>query len=269
MKTCEKFIKQFAEQLAGQLEGDERLAFEKHLEECTSCRTMYKDMRNVSNRVQEIPEERTGDAMRERFYSMLETEKDQIRSAGSPRQRINRWLNLWWPTEPAVQLAVLTGAFIAAFFLGGAFQNVFIFRHQFTDLRQEIQDLRQTVSVSFLDKPSAFERLRGVQLIEKMEQPSELLVDKLFDHINRDPNTNVRLAAVDAIYLFSDHPDIDQMIYESLGQQDSPLVQIALIDLISAIREKNAVDALRKIIREYQLNPDVQEHAERCLQQML
>jgi hypothetical protein len=76
------------------------------------------------------------------------------------------------------------------------------------------------------------------------------------------------LAAVDALYLFYDSPGVKDGLLRSLKNQPSPLVQVALIDLIVNMRERQAVDSLRLLIEDEKINPDVKEYAERGLQQL-
>jgi hypothetical protein len=74
---------------------------------------------------------------------------------------------------------------------------------------------------------------------------------------------------VDALYLFSNEPLVKEGLIRSLACQESPMVQIALIDLISAIREKRAVRALKDLIKREKLNPQVRKEAEISIQELI
>ena len=62
--------------------------------------------------------------------------------------------------------------------------------------------MRRTVALSMLDRPSATERLEGISWSAGLDNPGEKTIVALVNKLNGDPNVNVRLAAVDALYLF-------------------------------------------------------------------
>ena len=101
-----------------------------------------------------------------------------------------------------------------------------------------------------------------------MDQPTESLLSAVFNALNDDPNINVRLAAVDALFLFSDRPGVRDELVRSLSNQTSPLIQISLIDLLVNIQEKRALNALRALIQDKNVDPAVKEHAEAKLEQL-
>jgi len=129
--------------------------------------------------------------------------------------------------------------------------------------------MRQTVALSMLDRPSASDRLEGIGWSTRLENPGRKTLQALVDTLDRDPNVNVRLAAVDALYLFRNDPGVKDSLIRSLGKQGSPLVQVALIDLLVEVRERRAADALRKLIGEARLAPQVKQHAELGLKQIM
>jgi len=62
--------------------------------------------------------------------------------------------------------------------------------------------------------------------------------------------------------LFRDEPGVVDALTHALSQESSPMVQIALIDLMTVIQERKALDALRDFIEMQNVNPTVKEHAE-------
>jgi hypothetical protein len=71
----------------------------------------------------------------------------------------------------------------------------------------------------------------------------------------------VRLSAVDALYLFSDREEVRTALPASLSRQASPLVQIALIDLLVSLKEKQAAAALKKLLADKKIIPEVEQRA--------
>ena len=95
-----------------------------------------------------------------------------------------------------------------------------------------------------------------------MQDPAPSLIAALLDTLDNDPSVNVRLSAVDALYLFSGREEVRTALTASLSRQTSPLVQIALIDLLVSLKEKQAAAALKKLLADKKIIPEVQQRAQ-------
>ena len=76
------------------------------------------------------------------------------------------------------------------------------------------------------------------------------------------------LAAVDALYLCRDRPEVRESLVRSVAVQTYPRVQVALIDFLVEIREARAADALKGLIEGGDLTPEVKTRAEQGLKQI-
>ncbi len=79
--------------------------------------------------------------------------------------------------------------------------------------------------------------------------------------MNHDSNVNVRLSAVDALAKFAGKSEIRRALVDSLPVQDSPLVQIAIVDLLVQLNDTEALPALRKIAVDAQADEAVRQRA--------
>ena len=86
--------------------------------------------------------------------------------------------------------------------------------------------------------------------------------------VSHDPSLDVRLSAVEALYLFGADPGLSHRIEVALPGQTRPEVQLALIDLLGALRQKRAAEALRRLMDQDQLPPEARQRAEQRLSQM-
>jgi hypothetical protein len=77
--------------------------------------------------------------------------------------------------------------------------------------------------------------------------------------LSNDQNVNVRLATVDALASMSDLPAVKEGLAAALVEQASPIIQIALIDVLVLTRNKRSVEALQKLQRIERLEPAVGE----------
>jgi hypothetical protein len=136
------------------------------------------------------------------------------------------------------------------------------------DLRVELREMRQMLTLSLMQQQSASERLRGVSGSMQIDQPGAEIVRALLDTLMHDPNVNVRLASVDALRRFSMQAVVREGTVEALNQPDFPLVQIALIDFLVETKDTDAVDALRRLSEDSNANQAVRSRAVWGMQQL-
>jgi HEAT repeat protein len=156
-----------------------------------------------------------------------------------------------------------------ALLLNYAFKTQIGARGELTALKQELTGLQQTVSLALLDHDAATDRLQGIQFTKQLSEPDASLLNRLIDRLNHDPSINVRLAAADALYLFGNHPVVQDQLSASLQHQESPLVQMALIDLLSDLRIQRASQALKTLIQNQAVEIEVRNHAQTRLNDMM
>ncbi|NOT43193.1 MAG: hypothetical protein HOP14_01160 [Acidobacteria bacterium] len=128
-------------------------------------------------------------------------------------------------------------------------------------LRQELRETRELVTLSLLQQQSASERLKGVGWTDRLDEPGDAVVSALLDTLVRDPNVNVRLAAVDALARFGDRAPVRQGAVDALARQTSPLVQLAMIDFVVEVDARTAVPVLRRLSQDPALDASVRERA--------
>ncbi|MFC2160234.1 zf-HC2 domain-containing protein [Acidobacteriota bacterium] len=269
--TCQDIKGKFPDFLLGDLSPEEKEQMQIHIAACSSCREELESLNTIWTKLGVLPEELPSANMRTQFYTMLEAYKKNL-GEKKPKEHLlekfKNWLKPFWTGRPVFQfsfsLLFLFVGLTAGYFITGSRGRP----SEISDLRQEMQTMRQTLAVSLLDQPSASERLRGVNLSVSTENPDPGLIEALFDTLNTDPNVNVRLAAVDALYLFYDNPLVKEGLAQTLSTQDSPLVQVALIDLFVDVRERHAIESLKNLLQTKTLHPEVQQHAEFGLQKI-
>jgi hypothetical protein len=78
----------------------------------------------------------------------------------------------------------------------------------------------------------------------------------------------VRLAAVDALKRFSNDQTVRANLATSLSANDSPLVQIALIEALVDLRDRSAAPAIRKLGASENVDQLVRERARLALERI-
>ena len=132
--------------------------------------------------------------------------------------------------------------------------------------------MRQLVALSLMQQQSAGDRLRGVSWSYQVEPSDTEVLDALVTAVNHDPNVNVRLAAVDALRPFtgspSTHVTARNAVVQALPKQTAPIVQVALIDFLAELKERNAAPELRRLVSDPDIDSGVRKRAEWALERM-
>ena len=246
-------------------EAPHRDRVERHLQECTSCATTYRDIAQTLALVGDldVPErdERYGLEMWQRIRHDL------------PPQDVPWFMGLlaWHRFALVGAVAMLI---LAAFVTGrywprpASASEEALQASNLADLRGELREMREMLTLSLMQQQSATERLRGVSGSAQIDQPGNEIVGALLDTLMHDPNVNVRLACVDALRRFSAQEQVRRGTIQALGSSSFPLVQIALIDYMVETKDTSAVDALRRLSEDAMVNEAVRGRAVWGLQQL-
>jgi hypothetical protein len=244
--------------LSGQLTPTEEDLFETQLSQSAELRTETEELRTLWNQLGLLSEEQPSMAMRARFYQRLNA-LQRHRALPAGRKFFPWRLGVWQ------QAAAALGVFLLGLFVG----RVNIERHdEVAQLRSQVQSLHETVALSLLDRQSAASRLEGVAWSSRVQQPDREILSALITTLNRDPNTNVRLSALDALEKFAGDGTVRKALIDSLNVQNSPLVQIALIDALVHLRDTEAAKPLRRLSGDAAVNVAVRQRAQWGLEKL-
>jgi hypothetical protein len=257
---CERIREQIPECLAGHLDSAARERLVAHLEACPACRAELAELNAVWRGLGSLPDPEPGPAMRARFLEVLEAYQAG-RASGSvgPATGVP---HRWWHVALACALLMI------GVFLGRYVAEPRAASPDVAQLKVQVESLRQLVTLSLLQEQSPSSRLRGVTYSYQMARPDEQVEQALLYAVNHDSNVNVRLSAVDALEKYAANPQVRRALADALPMQDSPLVQIALIDLLVQLNDKEAAPALRKLAQDAQADNQVRGHAAWAIQRM-
>ncbi len=259
--NCEQLEEHMADYLAGSLEAARAGEFEAHLAECAACRNQAAELRQVWAGLGLIPAAQPSRALRTGFYQSLDAYRQGI-AAAHPAPHTGWWARPAWAFGLAAAMLVV-GVGVGHLLTTGSRSRV-----EIAQLQNELHDMRRMVTLAMLERQSPSDRLRGVDLSERLDNPDTRVLAALLDAVNRDPNVNVRLAAVDALGRFGSSGTVRNALGSSLERQDSPMVQVALIDLLVSLRERAAAPAIRNLMDKPAVNPSVKQRAAWGLSQL-
>lgn len=114
-------------------------------------------------------------------------------------------------------------------------------------------EMKKVLAFEQLPKTSASERIQAVNQSYELSQADQAITQLLINTLNFDANVNVRLAACQALARFENEPDVRDALIQSLQIQTDPNIQITLIEILVAIKEKRAVVEMKRLAQNQQL----------------
>lgn len=209
---------------------------------------LHDQLREVLAALDAVNEEQPAPAVRSRFQSAL---LQEVAAQGRTRL-LTPWV---WRAAAAV-LIVVGGALVWQW---NAQQQ------QLQALREEMLQTRQLLLAQLRNTQSASQRIDGATVAYSFAQPDDEIVQALVNALNTDRNTNVRLAALEALGKFYQEATVRQELVAALATQNDPVVQIALIQLLVQMKEQEVTDELQKIIEDSGTLQPVRDEAHRAL----
>jgi hypothetical protein len=199
--------------------------------------------------------------LNDKFYAMLADEKKK--SAKKFSFQFPEW-NYLVPRLAVLATTLLIG-FAGGYFLQRPATQTTQTGVEVAQLNQQIGELKEMMMLSLLEKESASERLRAVGLTNDMAQASDKVTQALLQTLNNDPNENVRLAALEALTPYVRQSSIRMELIRSIANQDSPVVQVSLAELMVAIQEKKSVTELQKLLDSDRTPADVKKQIKKSI----
>ncbi|MFY8128122.1 MAG: HEAT repeat domain-containing protein [Chitinophagaceae bacterium] len=104
----------------------------------------------------------------------------------------------------------------------------------------------------------------AIEIVQAKEIDKEV-INALTNCLNNDPNTNVRLAALESLSTFYKEPLVKKKLLESLGKQKDPIVKMSLIDVLTKLRVSNLRYELERIINDVHAPKPVKDQANQSI----
>ena len=184
----------------------------------------------------------TSESLNDGFYWMLAAEKRKAARKVSWKSLAMIW------SKPFFRYAYSALLIFIGIMIGNQFLKNDDYNNQVEHLSKEITSMKEMMMLQLLEQESTTDRLRAVSLTDEMPEVGDKVTAALLKTLNHDENTNVRLAALEALLPFSNQPKVREGLIESIGRQTSPMVQVALAEVMVALQEKRSVDKLEKLI---------------------
>ena len=263
--TCEQMTEKLPEYFHRMVNDGERRAVEDHLRECMDCAEQVKLWKQLGD----LENEQPSPMLKRRFSAMLAAyQEGRWEHDHLSRERRFGWPSVQgWLRAPALQLATAALMLVIGFGIGRANRPA-ADSGNLAALHREVSSMRQLLVISMLQQQSASERLQGVNWSYQLQQPDPEIISALIRSLKSDSSVDVRLAALDSLRRYSNDMKVREGVAEALHPKQSPLVQIALIDALVEMRDREAVQRLQRFEQSPEINPIVRERAKQGIDKL-
>lgn len=246
-----------------QLTQAEKAELRDHLSDCDECQKEVGINARLWDSMGSLQAPPPSEKMQVRFDAMLETFKQGVEE----RRGVFYYLRQLFAVRPGFTWAYS----LVLVVLGAGLGYLFMRPSQpvAPDLSSQVRELKEMVLLTLLENPSASERIRGVSYTSEIKTVNKKVIDALLSTLNNDPNSNVRLMTLDALTHYANKPAVREGLVRSITQQESPLVQAALADVMLKLQEKKAVPQLKELLQQKGLNEMVRDKIQQTLTRLI
>jgi hypothetical protein len=171
--------------------------------------------------------------------------------------RRRRWLNL----ISAPGLAAALGCVVVGVMIGLLLRTSAAPPHaELAQLQEQVTILNRNLVLDRLENDSASKRLLGVIEASELAGRDPQIMRALLERAVDDRVPSVRTAAIDAIGPRVGTPGVGDELMASLQKAESPLVQLALADLVLRYGNPTQLEQLLELSERGRLHPDVAQH---------
>ncbi len=229
---------------------EERALTESELAHNKKSYELYEQLREVLHTMDKVNPLSPSGKLKMEFEKAL-----QIEIAAQKKTKTVIFTSIFYRAAAAV-LLVMAGVAIGNWVSNNQQQA-----KEMAELKQQMEENRRVMLTMMENQQSASQRMQGLSVAYEMDKPDDEIVKVLVKTMNEDPNSNVRLAAMDALGKFSNETNVRGALIQSLSSQKDPVVQIALIQLLVKMKEKGVIKQLEEMTKDASTMKAVKDEA--------
>jgi len=262
MNDCEEYKERLADWHMGRLEAAAAEDMERHLNNCADCRETLAATAFVLDSINNLQDPEPSVQVKADFRMMLDNFKAKEKKSVFRDRICSRLL------QPRLPLAY---GLLILFGIGGAYLLGRSSKQELEgqELHAGVQEQKQTMLLAMLDNPLASERIKAVSYTNDLRKVTDKVIDALFTTLNNDPNVNVRLSALEALSALGNHPAVRTGLIKSIPTQDSPVIQLAIADVMLNLQEKDSVGSFRELLKQKGLDDEVKKKVKETITKLI
>ncbi|HWG50463.1 MAG TPA: HEAT repeat domain-containing protein [Candidatus Acidoferrales bacterium] len=265
---CEEVAQLLPDYLQGGAAAEQAAGVREHIVECASCQADA----DMWQRLGTLPDQQPGTALRSRFDALLQSYQEGRWEKANLAKEHGKFLDLhalaYWIRTPAVSVAWAAVLVLCGFFAGRYLDRDTNSAQQVAAMRQELKTTQQLMVLSMLQQQSASERLQGVSFSMQEHNADPKILEALLHTLRYDNSVDVRLASLDVLSHYGNRPDVHSGLIDALQAQQSPMVQVALIDVLVQLHRPDTLDHFKQLQQSPTLDPTVRKRLDWGIQQL-
>ncbi|MEM1136324.1 MAG: HEAT repeat domain-containing protein [Bacteroidota bacterium] len=257
------------EYLEGKLDNDKAARLDAFINEHEDFKKEFGNMKNLWMNMSQLEIPEASPKMKTSFYAMLagyqqglEAKKDSL------WEQALLLLQKWWTKSYVPQAVLGVTLLLLGIQIGYNLQKSGD-QEKMLGLTKEVQQMKQMMLLTLIEQQSATQRLKAVNLAYEIDNYDAKVVATLFHTLYNDENTNVRLAAVEALFNLAEQSEVREGLIRAILEQDSPIVQSALVDIMLALQEKNVTQTLKEFLKKDSVNQEIRNKVNSSLLKLL
>lgn len=271
---CRDYRELITLKLCGELNAQQEDMLSEHIEECAECRMELDKALKMWDLLGEVHQEEPSIEMAERFNSALNNigrKQQKVKRNNFARLLEKIAASVSSPLVPrlAFTVLILMGGFLLGYFLRPSGNHSLSYNRQIDSLSSQVSELKQMMMLSLLQDQSATMRLQAVSYTEELSSVDKQVIEALLLTLNNDPNVNVRLATLEALAQLADESSVREGLVRSIENQESPVVQSAIADVMVRLNEKRSVEPLKRLLSRKDINQSVKTNIELSIQKLI
>ena len=241
----DQFMSLMTDYIDGTLTKERKAEFDRYVAEGHIDMEEVQAIMALDEKVQQADQPEPTPRVKGVFYQALGEEvalqKKQTDRAGLPS-----FITLLFGSYKG-RVAFGLSVLIVGITLGRVFSGM-SYERKIDDLSGQMTDMKEMMMMAMLENKSVSDRLKGVQMSSQMVSSNNQVTQALFVTLNNDESTNVRMAALNMLAEYADDPQIRAGLINSISHQDSPIIQVALAELMVDLQEAKAIQEFKPVL---------------------
>jgi len=253
------------------LSSEKQEEFELFISDNPQFLSEIDDLKFIANKINDSEIPKPSEKMDTVFYNSLRKHKEKNENFNNSFiKTIKSYFSITNNNELTRQiiygLAILTIGLFIGYKLNFTANSI---TKDFNYAISETEKVRSQLVLELIDQPSANKRLQAINEANKLNNATEIVVKALFTTLNNDTNVNVRLASIESLAKYTKNPTVREGLVSSIIKQESPLVQIALADLMVALQEKTSINSMEKLLGQPNIDSTVKQKLQESIQEII
>ena len=262
MMKCEEYRERLADWHMGRLDTAVAAELGQHLNTCADCREALAATGFVLDSINNLQDPVPSAHMKTDFRSMLDEFKATEKK---PVARLSVWT---WLLQPRLSFGY---GLIVLLCIAGVywFGKSNLHGPPVREMQAQVHDPKQIMMLAMLNDPLASERLKAVNYTGEMKRVDKRVIGALLATLNNDPNDNVRLSTLEALAQLADNPEVRLGLIQSIAKQDSPMIQLAIADVMLKLQEKRSVNSFKQLLKQKGLDEEVKQKVKETITKLI